>query len=308
VFFAVSGFVLSHVMHATTPGRFLKLRAVRLYPAYWLVASFISAITALGLWPGPYLRITEPNPTWHTILLLPPGSIRLGQYPLIVEWTLIYEIVLWIWLIGTWTVFGKARVKWLAAAWLAVLAAKVAIRPDFGSSTIPQWSTVWLSVFVAPFLLGILAYELRQMGRSFRWPALAAILALHVLALQIPFEQRLDWHFGLRGLAAGLSIWFIVQLPDVSKTNPLVRAGSCSYGLYLTHVPLMLFGYRVLERWNATTGATTVCLVGAFTLLVGLALGRLEALMHVRLKKLADRRLVLPAIRIPGLRRLTGSR
>ena len=114
LFFAVSGFVLNHVMQATSPGRFIKLRAVRLYPGYWLVAGLVTLVTAVGLWPGANLRYAEPHPTLETFLLVPPSGFRLGQYPLVVEWTLIYEVVLWIWLVGIWALFGKERVRWFA--------------------------------------------------------------------------------------------------------------------------------------------------------------------------------------------------
>src|SRR5262249_25549128 len=93
-FFAVSGFVLTHALRTSAGPRFLLNRAVRLYPGYWVAAGAVAAAWALGLWPGRYLAFGAPAPTIETILLTPPTRVRVGQYPLMVEWTLIYELFL----------------------------------------------------------------------------------------------------------------------------------------------------------------------------------------------------------------------
>ena len=43
LFFAISGFVVSHSLSRTTPGRFLVLRLIRIYPAFWLAAAIVVA-------------------------------------------------------------------------------------------------------------------------------------------------------------------------------------------------------------------------------------------------------------------------
>jgi len=159
-----------------------------------------------------------------------------------------------------------------------------------------------VSVFFAPFLLGVLAYHLKDRGRAWRWPVLAVIVGLNVAAANVP-ESRVDLHFGLRGTAAGLLIWFLVKVRDAAARNPLVVGGGYSYALYLLHVPLILFSFRVMQATGVFAGTLAgVAVAGAVAFGVGLlTLGRLEARMHARLKRLVAR---APGDRV---RRLAGA-
>jgi len=290
LFFAVSGFVLTHVLQSSPPARFLLHRAIRLYPGYWLTMGAVTAACTFGLWPGPYLSHFEPNPSIETITLTPPTGIRAGQYPLFVEWTLIYEVVLWIGLIACRLAVGVRGLSYAAAAWLAVLAIKSALWPGLGSQALPSWKTVWVSVYVAPFLMGMLAYSLAGRGRRWRWPVFAVACGLQVVAaVWVPFTD-IDPHQWLRGVAAGLTLWFLVQLPDVSTTNRLAVGGGYSYGLYLLHVPLILLSFRLMQNADVLAGTSSgALLAGVVALSVGLLFGRFELWMHGRLKRGADR-------------------
>ena len=290
LFFAVSGFVLTHVLQSTPPARFLLHRAVRLYPGYWLAMGAVTAGCAFGVWPGPYLSFAEPNPAVETVLLTPPTDVRLGQYPLVVEWTLIYEVVLWLGLIACRLAVGVRGVPYAAAAWLAVLALKSVLAPGMGSASIPSWKTVWVSVYVAPFLMGVLAYSLAGFGRRWRWPVLAVACGLQVAAaVWVPFTD-VDPHQWLRGVAAGLTVWFLVQLPDVSATNRLAVGGGYSYGVYLLHVPLILLSFRLSQKVDVLAGTSAGAgLAGVVAITVGLTFGRFELWTHGRLKRGADR-------------------
>ncbi|QDU19921.1 acyltransferase family protein [Urbifossiella limnaea] len=290
LFFAVSGFVLTHALQSSSPGRFLLHRAVRLYPGYWLTMGAVTAACAVGLWPGPYLSFAEPNPTAETVLLTPPTAFRLGQYPLVVEWTLIYEMVLVIGLVACRLAVGVRGLPYAAAAWLAVLAVKSVVAPGMGSASLPSWKTAWVSVYVAPFLMGVLAYSLAGYGRRWRWPVFAVACALQlVAALWVPFAD-IDPHQWLRGVAAGLTVWFLVQVPDVSATNRLAVGGGYSYGLYLVHVPLLLLSFRLMQQANVLVGTSAgAALAGVVAITAGLAFGRFELWMHGRLKRGADR-------------------
>ena len=289
LFFAISGFVLSHVLQNTPPLRFLVNRALRLYPGYWIALALVTGSFALGLWPGRYLTVARPAPTIETVFAVPPSSVKLGQYPLMVEWTLIYEVVLWLWLLTMWAALGKKRMPYVVAVWLAAIAVKCVFWPNFGSQTLPSWRSVWVSVFVAPFMLGILSYYLKDRGRSWRWAVLAAILATHTFTIAFIPMMDIDAHFGLRSIAAGLTVWFLVQIPDAAATNKFVVAGGFSYGLYLLHVPLILFSMRVMEAIGLLAGTMGgVAVAGVFAVAAGLTFGYGELLMYGRVKKLGN--------------------
>jgi peptidoglycan/LPS O-acetylase OafA/YrhL len=294
LFFAVSGFVLTHLLQTASPRRFLIHRALRLYPAYWTALALIVLSRRIGIWPGPYVLGLEPAPTLDSILVVPPRSERGLQYPLMVEWTLIYEVALWIGLVALWGAVGRRRVPVAAAGWLAVLAVKSVLWPGYGSRLLPTWNSVWLSVYVVPFLLGILAYTARERGRILRWPVVAVVIGLNAAAgVWLPQHTELDiW---LRGLAAGLTVWFVVQIRDASATNPLVVAGGYSYGLYLLHVPVLMFAFRLMQRTGFLDRTETgVVVAGVAAVTVGLAFGRIELAAYGRLKRYVDRT-VLPA-------------
>src|SRR5205814_6852230 len=52
LFFALSGFVLTLALKRTSPGRYLLLRAIRLYPGFWAAIALLMIVYGLGLWPG----------------------------------------------------------------------------------------------------------------------------------------------------------------------------------------------------------------------------------------------------------------
>jgi peptidoglycan/LPS O-acetylase OafA/YrhL len=144
-------------------------------------------------------------------------------------------------------------------------------------------------VFVAPFQLGILAYYLKDRGKRWRWAVLAAIIGLNAFAATCFTQIEIDAQYGLRSLAAGLTIWFLVNIPDAKATNKLVIGGGYSYGLYLLHVPLILFSFRVMESLGMLAGTISgVVAAGVFALGVGLTFGWLELKMYGRVKKLAN--------------------
>lgn len=289
LFFAISGFVLTQSLQTSTPGRFLALRALRLYPAYWAAVALVVGSWHLGLWPGPYLPYTDPAPTLSAILVVPTRSVRLGQYPLMVEWTLIYEVILGFGLTGLWLALGRRRVAAGAAVWLLVIAVKCVGWPGYATKPVPAWNSVWLSAFVVPFLLGVLAYHLRDRGRRWRWAALAAVVGLNAAAgAWIPQHAEADiW---LRGAASGLAVWALVNIRDARATNPLVIAGGYSYGLYLLHVPVILFTFRAMQRTDVLNQTVLgVVLTGVLAVTLGLAFGRLELAFYGRAKRATDR-------------------
>ncbi|MFO0800127.1 MAG: acyltransferase [Gemmataceae bacterium] len=290
LFFAVSGFVLTHALRASSAPRFLLNRAVRLYPGYWLALAAVTTVVAAGLWPGRYLATASPAPSVETVLLTPPTALRLGQYPLMIEWTLIYELFLGAALVGLRAVVGPRGLPYAAAGWLAVLAAKSVLWPGLGSTAIPSWRTIGVSVYVAPFLAGVLVYTLAGRWRGWRWPVAAAAAGLQlVAAVWVPFEAT-DPHQWLRAVAAGMTVWFLVQVPDARPTNPLVVGGGYSYGLYLVHVPLILLSFRLMQAANLLVATSTgAALAGAVAVSGGLLFGRVELGLYDRLKRSADR-------------------
>jgi peptidoglycan/LPS O-acetylase OafA/YrhL len=286
-FFALSGFVLTLALQRTPPGRYLLLRALRLYPGFWLAVALVMIVHGLGLWPAQSLHLAEPRPTLRTFGLLATGRGHSGQYPLMIEWTLIYEVFLSVALLALWMVAPK-RLPWLVGAWLLVLAVKSVFWPGYGARMLPKWNQIWASVFLVPFLLGVLAFHCRDRGKSRRWAVLAVVVGLTLVAGVWVRMDQLEIHYWLRGLAAAMTVWLLVQIPDVSPRNRLAVAGDYSYGLYLVHVPLILLAMGAMRSLGVGYGTWHGVLVAGLTAIgIGLGFGRLEAWIYGRAKRLA---------------------
>jgi peptidoglycan/LPS O-acetylase OafA/YrhL len=283
LFFALSGFVLTHALQTAPRGRFLFARFLRLYPGYWLAMALGLVLVWYGTWPADQRAAARFS---TTALTLTPGGK--GYYVLGgVEWSLIYEVMLSV-MLTTLSLFGVKRGLPLAvAAWLAVLAVKAAVWPGYATEPFPRWQTVLLSAYSVPFLLGVLAYYLRDTGRWWRWVVLAALVGFIAWVVPRAAGDR-ELHWCAWGVAGGVAVWVAVQLRQVAATNPLARLGDYTYGLYLVHVPIMLavFYRAVLKGWDVTP-TQLVLLAGAAAVVGGLLYGKLESALHARLRPLA---------------------
>jgi exopolysaccharide production protein ExoZ len=281
LFFAVSGFVLAHAVRSAPPGRFLFARFLRLYPGYWLAL----AVTAAVMWFGP---VAEPYRhavglvNQHTITLWPAGSGRV-LYLIGVEWSLVYEVFLSAALAGL-SLFGPRRLPVLAVVWLAAIAAGMIAGVGGQFDTFPTVSTIALSAHNIAFILGVLAYHVKDRGRRWRWAVLPATLATFVGGPLAGLPGELVWWTW--GAMSAAVVWLAVQFPQMSERNPLARLGDCTYGLYLAHVPLLTAALGLAARYGWTGRAEAVWAAGAVALVGGLLFGRLEAAIHTKLRPL----------------------
>ena len=282
LFFAVSGFVLAQAVRRSGPGRYLLARALRLYPGYWLALVVTMLLMRGGVFTEGH-RLSVGAASFGTLTLWPRGSEGTVAY-LGVEWSLIYELFLSAALAALVLVDGR-RLPELAAAWLGVILAKVIYRPNLYSEALPHWGTIALSGFNAPFLYGLMAYQLKDRGRSLRWVAVAAIPACMAFAATRP-TLELSWlWWGAAGVAM---VWLATQLPQISERNLLARLGGCTYGLFLVHVPLLFCILYPAARLGWQGRVEPLWLAGAAAIIGGLGFGRLEAAIHSRLRHWSD--------------------
>jgi exopolysaccharide production protein ExoZ len=287
LFFALSGFVLTHALHrGGDRRRFLFGRFLRLYPGYWLAAVTVAILmTTTGL-PSRSLPLATQMKWlgWS----LRPHEYGACLYVLGVEWSLVYEVFLSCALAGL-SLLGLRRALPAAIGlWLAVLIAKVSYRPGDASEPLPNWTTIGLSTLNAPFLMGVLVYYLRDCGRSLRWPALGCLVAF--LGFFHDRATTLEELWLFYGTASAVVVWFAIQVRQLNQENPLVRAGDWTYGLYLVHVPVIMSGFAILRGRGVMIGTLTgLLLTGILTLVVGFLYGRIEAEIHARLRPLAKR-------------------
>jgi peptidoglycan/LPS O-acetylase OafA/YrhL len=283
LFFAVSGFVLIHALRSATLPRFLLARALRIYPGYWLALLAAFAFMRCGLFTDFHQGLTHYL-TKASFLLWPEGS-GFTVYLLGIEWSLIYEVFLSASLAAL-SVFGVRRgVPVLAGLWLAVLTMKMAFWPGYAFKALSPPSTIVLSVYNVPFLMGVLTYYAREWDRRWAWLVLPLTLAMLGAVSFATLTNEQVWY--ALGVAAAGTLWLAVQLPQVKETNPLVRLGDCTYGLFLLHVPLLFVVYYTAEHTGWHGRVEVVWLAGAVAIGGGLFYGRLESAIHSRLRPLA---------------------
>ena len=273
LFFAVSGFVLTHAARSApgghSVGRFLIARFLRLFPGYWLALGVALAMSAGGLL-SPTHRELLPHVNLGTFSLWPNGA----RSPLFlgVEWSLIYEVFL----SASLALIACGRVSLLVAVWLVVLGVKALAAPGYGSAVLPHWTTIGLSSFLVPFLLGVIAYHANV--RAPRWVVAALVGVCPFAGASRATTDAANWNWGVA--AAGV-VWLAVRLPAVRPDHPLARLGDATYGLFLIHVPVMLAVMYAGVWAGRIEGAL---LAGGVALVAGFAFGRLEAGLYSRLR------------------------
>jgi len=183
LFFVVSGFVLARAVRGASPGRYLIARALRLYPGYWIALAGTVALMRAGVFTEAH-RALRGASSFGSLSLWPRGSEGVMTF-LGIEWSLVCEIFL-SGALGALAWVGRRRMPELAAAWLGIIVAKVIYRPQIFTDMLPHASTIALSGYNAPFLLGLLAYPLRERGQGLRWLVMAAIPALMAYAATRP--------------------------------------------------------------------------------------------------------------------------
>lgn len=247
VFFVVSGFIMVWTTRSggRTPAAFLRDRAIRIYPAYWVVTALLVALSLAGLRPAGLTDWDLGNLV--TSILLVPDTRRDGlASPLLgVGWTLVYEV--WFYLLFAATLFavGRARaVLLLAAAMTGLVVANRLLRPQ--SYDLATYTSPLLLEFVAGMLLGLLhgrfvpgsAARQRWLGAALVGAGLLGVLlAEPIFGKAITTEPML--RVGSLALPAAAIVGGALLLEGAGarvRSPLLLGQGEASYALYLTHL------------------------------------------------------------------------
>ena len=243
VFFALSGFVLSHTGYFGQRSRsdFVVRRFARLYPLHLLALLLVLGVYVAHAWP-----IRAPFVVQNLLLLqnvgLPPQQMSFN-FP---GWSISVEF--WISILFVGLLFGRPRFLLVALPLLVVLT--ILIFPGFQllksenvAGMLNGAVNGGLLRGIAGFCVGITAYLFcRHVALDYA-PSSWASYAFSVLLLLIFLK---DWHspadsWLLYACIFGLLIT-IACGPEASllTTRVPVFLGSISYSVYLLHIPLIL--------------------------------------------------------------------
>jgi peptidoglycan/LPS O-acetylase OafA/YrhL len=281
IFFLLSGFViaLAHENRLRAQeglGRFLKARARRLLPVFWIGATFNLAIffamAANGFYPEYGWTFTWLVVPVTTLLMLPAWGSPDGSFspPMInVTWSLLVE---WVVNIAYGALLFRLRTRTLVI--LAI--AGWAVMSVLGYYTERGWCVGFQMLSLgmlrgfAAFLAGVVIWRLHRQGRFARLPALAPELLLTgwlAIAAVPTFTATptFDW------IAVTLLCPMLVLLllrADHRAPAWFKGLGDLSYPLYVTHPGIILLAQKT-PLFGLDKGPSAPRALGIFALCIG---------------------------------------
>lgn len=253
IFFMISGFVMwsSTARRPMTPGAFLRQRAVRVVPLYYL--STLALLMAWLALPSAFPHMAAPT-TAHVLLSLafiPHLDAAGAAFPLLAQgWTLNFEMAFYgLFALGL-TLPAQRRFRLLAAL-LPALAVLGLLLPEGLARGAPVLSL--FDPLLVEFLGGIFIARWVESGWKpgvmSGWAAIVLGAAALMFAPNPPAEG--DWaRLLLFGVPAFLIVAGAVGVETSAKNfragpTPLLL-GAASYSLYLSHTFVISFAAKAL--------------------------------------------------------------
>ena len=253
LFFVISGFVMvwSNFKSQPTPayvGRFWTLRAIRIYPLWWLVMGAIFAVYIIH--PNwVYKSHAEHPDILKSFLLIPQSTLPLHA----VGWTLIHE--LWFYFVFGFILFAPKR---LMPTFLGLWAI-VAIMGAVAINNPAPLTAIIFHPLTLEFIMGaFVAYAVSQGHQVYSRIFKYAGIILLVLSFTYVSGYAQDF-FAAKwsrvlffGVPSAILVYgFVCDEISGSRTpKPFIHLGDWSYALYLIHVPVFAACGRLFARFS----------------------------------------------------------
>lgn len=286
LFFVLSGFLLFSpwVRAAIEHGRAPRLRAYalrrvgRILPAYYL--ALVGSIALL--WPhdgSPGVRLPPAGDLWlfgvfgqnlqaSTLLKLDPP-----MWTLAVEATFyaVLPLLGWLALRRAATISPRARLLAVSALFFAVgvaFNAWLVANPGLDAYILSKQLPAFATYFAVGMAVAVLAHDrvvpARARGALLLAGAAAVVVGAWWAADFGALDDRRQWRDTGAALGFGLIVlatWCAGTRQRILAWTPLSGLGRLSYGVYLWHVPLMVFLRAVGALPSSTAAAALVALV-----------------------------------------------
>lgn len=285
VFFVLSGFLMMVIAtDETRPWPFLRDRALRIVPLYWIASVAALCLGAAGIfWTPSRLQALAS----FAFIPYGPESGAPYYYPVLtIGWTLNYEMFFYFVFAGTLFMRRAARLPALTAAFGALVALRYVAEPTAAPLLF------WSDPLILEFLAGAWVGASWQRGGAYRegraWAlAGAAILAFMLVGQPLPALPLLDSRLPYC-LPAVLALLAMLEWERRPGGVPYRRVpaliGDASYSIYLWHI-FAIGAAALAARALALPAWTTFPLGAAGGILLGLAAYRvIEAPLLVRLR------------------------
>ena len=290
-FFILSGYLMADIAHKYKPVTFLWHRILRIYPIYWICVVAATALYyLLWLYTKPdtsylsniFAMLTQSPESMFRLVLAPMGFM---DYPLGIEWTLLYEATFYI-LVFLVLASGRiALLPYFASAWLVLIVFALAFMPQLLTRSFqPLLPGLPLFTINSAFIFGILAAHIQP---RIAHPLLTIGLGLAIVIQAVYFRTswiEIEIGVGLTAFSLGLIALErqkrLVQLPWLAKL------GDWSYALYLIHVPIIIATIKVAQPFYQGEWLVLGCVVMA--LLAASVVGRMDMALYRSLKRFFD--------------------
>jgi exopolysaccharide production protein ExoZ len=261
IFFIISGFIMAYsspgIMRNARPGwTFLKRRAERIYPVYWVLTT-LKVVIALVVPTVIGIGLGSPTHILSSYLLLPLGPGSAGLLPILVwGWTLMFEMLFY--LLYAFALGLSIKPLIIITPVLGVLAGCA-----FWRQPISMPFSGYVDPIVLEFLYGMVLFEVyvwwqkrdRRLSQLFIWSLLTLGLCLMFVSRNQEFKLLRPFVWGIPALMITMSALLLEQKFGRSVPKLLLQCGNESYALYLTHVFVLSAGATFYSRMHWERGA-----------------------------------------------------
>jgi peptidoglycan/LPS O-acetylase OafA/YrhL len=290
VFIVLSGFSLAlsparHGWRLDAISRFAQRRARRILPAYWAALVFSLAVAWL-LVPQPGYGVPDAKSVLVNGLLvqnlIATHSPNTAFWSMAVEAQLYLAFPLLLLMVRRWGAIAMVAAVTLVVGAVGIIGPHVSRLDTFVLQSPPD--------LAALFAVGILAAGIvgaSKARRSWPWAWLALAAVTPVLAviwwqgsawtLDHLFWVDLSLGPAIACLLAGLATGRPAPLLRLLDTRPIRSLGSCSYSLYLTHAPIVVFVYEKMVAGRVPQGVPAFVVTLAIALPLTIAFARMFA-------------------------------
>ncbi|MEH1934004.1 MAG: acyltransferase [Nostoc sp.] len=289
-FIVLSGFLMSYLIDIDYK-HFLRRRILRIYPTYIITVILVIFFKVM------IFGSIENQKLYLAITLLPLGEL---QYPVGIEWTLIYEVFFYFICSFFTTRILKRFYLFFLILWLNIIIIGYFI---FHTPTLlkPDISSIFLSSFNLLFISGGIAYFIAKKIENpnkiydYFWMIIAfCLLLLSNISPSILFKNLM--------LGTGFSLIIVIRYlrdkyPNKKKNLLFIekiislgeRFGDYSYGLYLVHVPIITVIFSISKNMLNLPISSKICFISlVISLFGGWHYGRMELYIYKKLKMLVQ--------------------
>lgn len=252
LFFVISGFLMIAITTAETrPLAFLRDRATRIVPAYWIATTIFLLGAVAGALPGVRLDL------WHVVssyLFLPSRMPNAPEiWPLLVPgWTLNFEAFFYVLFAGSLLAPRRAQLPLLSAVLVAVVVLGLLFHPTGAAPAF--YTQPILLEFVAGAWFG--TYWKRHGPLPGGEIAIAASVLLYVLAWLVNDDSVRVLSYGAPALLLLIGVLDVEHRRGLPEWRSLKLVGDASYSIYLWHTMILSVSTKIAMRAHLPRGVT----------------------------------------------------